>query len=129
MSPAFQFRGDLTCAMAVKDLKRALQWYEQHLGFKTCFSIPEHGWAEVQTSVPGVSIGFSEVEKPEVKGGATLTFGVMDIDAARAELEKKGVKFDGPTYEIPEMVKLATFFDPDGHKLMLAQTLAANAPA
>lgn len=129
MPPTFDYRGDLTCAMAVKDLKKTLKWYEETLGFKTGFAILEHGWAEVDTHIPGVSIGFSEVEKPEVKGGATLTFGVLDIDAARADLERKNVKFDGATYEIPGMVKLATFFDPDGHKLMLAQTLAANAPA
>ena len=50
-------------------------------------------------------------------------FGVADIDAARVELEAKGVVFDGDTRELPGMVKLATFFDPDGNRYMLAQSL------
>jgi hypothetical protein len=33
------------------------------------------------------------------------------------------VKFDGPTQEIPGMVKLATFFDPDGNAMMFFQDL------
>ena len=51
-------------------------------------------------------------------------FGVVDIDVARAELEGKGVRFDGDTIELPGMVKLASFFDPDGNRYMLAQSLA-----
>ena len=56
--------------------------------------------------------------------GAVLTFGVKDIDAARASLESRKVRFDGPTQTIPGMVRLATFFDEDGNALMLYQDLA-----
>jgi hypothetical protein len=52
--------------------------------------------------------------------------GVRDIDAARAHLEKHNVRFDGATRTIPGMVKLATFFDPDGHALMLYQSLSQS---
>ena len=45
-------------------------------------------------------------------------------ESARSALEAAGVKFDGPTQEIPEMVKLATFYDPDNNAFMLAQDLA-----
>ncbi|HSD03011.1 MAG TPA: VOC family protein [Gaiellales bacterium] len=55
--------------------------------------------------------------------GATLTFGVADIDAARAHLEAHDVRFDGETSEVPGMVRLATFYDPDGNTFMLAQRL------
>jgi hypothetical protein len=48
---------------------------------------------------------------------------VKDIDAARSQMERKKVRFDGPTQEIPGMVKLATFFDPDGNAHMLYQSL------
>ena len=41
----------------------------------------------------------------------------VDLDAARDALESKGVEFDGDTRTIEGMVKLATFFDPDGNKL------------
>jgi hypothetical protein len=33
------------------------------------------------------------------------------------------VRFDGPTIELPGMVKLATFFDPDGNPMMFYQDL------
>jgi predicted enzyme related to lactoylglutathione lyase len=57
------------------------------------------------------------------QGGATLTFGVTDIAAARAHLERHGVRFDGDTREIEGMVRLATFYDLDGNSFMLAQRL------
>ena len=47
--------------------------------------------------------------------------GVKSVDAARATLEKAGVKFDGETREYPGMVRLATFFDPDGNVLELVE--------
>ena len=56
-------------------------------------------------------------------GGTTITFGVSDIEAARTELEANRVQFTGPTTELPGMVKLATFKDPDGNEMMLAENL------
>ena len=49
--------------------------------------------------------------------------GVTDIDAARTELEAKGVRFEGDIVELPGLVKLATFYDPDGNRYMFAQSL------
>ena len=85
------------------------------------------GWCELSTSVDGVNVGLSQVEslKP---GGPTPTFGVTDIDQARSQLEGKGVRFDGDTIDIPQMVKLATFFDPDGNSLMFFQSLSDEMP-
>ena len=56
-------------------------------------------------------------------GSYTLTFTVEDIDAARAYLEGEGVRFDGDTSQVEDMVRLATFYDPDGNALMLAEQL------
>jgi len=81
------------------------------------------GWCELATNIDRVNIGLSQVEDAGGKGGATLTFGVNDIDTARKELEGKNVRFDGPTRTIEGMVKLATFFDPDNNALMLYQEL------
>ena len=50
--------------------------------------------------------------------------GVKDIAAARSVLEARGVEFDGETAEIPGLVKLASFRDPDGNALMLAESLS-----
>ena len=38
------------------------------------------------------------------------------------------VKFDGPTQEIPGLVKLATFYDPDGNNYMLNESLSDELP-
>ncbi len=58
-------------------------------------------------------------------GGCVPVWGVRDITAARASLEAAGVRFDGPTQEISGMVKLATFYDPDGNAMMFAQSLTS----
>ena len=121
--PKFEFEGGLTIAYNVSDVSRSIAWYQDVLGFKVRYHLEEMGWCEMETHIPKVNVGLSKVENPEVKGGPTLTWGVTDIDAARAELESKGVKFDGETREIPDMVKLATFFDPDGNHLMMYQGL------
>ncbi len=47
---------------------------------------------------------------------------MTDIDVARKHLESHGVRFDGDTREIEGMVKLATFYDPDGNSFMLAES-------
>jgi CreA protein len=54
---------------------------------------------------------------------------VLDIEAARKYLESKDVRFDGDTYEIEGMVKLCTFYDPDGNSYMLAQSLTDEIPS
>ena len=41
---------------------------------------------------------------------------VEDVEAARAELEAKGVEFDGETFDTG-VCHMATFLDPDGNLL------------
>lgn len=127
MGATLGFNGGITCSISVTDRKKSMKWYEEKLGFKLLYEVEDIGWCELATETPGVNIGLSQVEKAGGKGGATVTFGVKNIDKARTELEGKDVRFDGPTQTIPEMVKLATFFDPDGNALMLFQELGNNA--
>jgi predicted enzyme related to lactoylglutathione lyase len=126
---AIELKGTLTLAFQVKDRKRSTAWYEKVLGFSLLYDVAEIGWCELDAKIDGgtVSVGFSEVESPKVGRGPVPTFGVVDIDAARAEMEAADVRFDGPTIEIPDMVKLATFYDPDGNALMLSQSLMDGA--
>lgn len=120
---AVDYDGGLTCGVQVKNMESSIAWYQDVLGFKLLYKLDEMGWCEMSTPVARVNVGLSQVEKPAGKGGATLTFGVTDIDAARKDLEGKKVRFDGPTNTIPDMVRLATFFDPDGNTLMFYQDL------
>lgn len=119
-----RFNAAITLASNVKDLDAAIAWFKNALGFKEIFKVAEAGWAEVSTPAVGVTIGLRQSAEVGGRGGATPVFGVADIDAARTELEGKGVRFEGETMELPGMVKLATFFDPDGNTYMLAQSLA-----
>ena len=123
MASSLGYDGGLTCALNVTDLDKSLTWYQDVLDFKLLYKMNEMGWCELATSVERVNVGLSQVEQAGGKGGATLTFGVTDIDAARQQLEAKDVRFDGPTQTIEGMVKLATFYDPDGNALMLYQDL------
>jgi len=117
------YKGDLTCAIQCQNLDAAIAWYKDHLDFDVDYKLADMGWCELSTPTSQVTLGISQVEKPEVTGGATLVWGVKDIAAARKELEGKGVRFDGDTITIEGMVKLCTFFDLDGNKLMLSQSL------
>lgn len=118
------YDGGLTCALPCSDMDKAIAWYRDNLGFELLYKLGEMGWCEMKSPVARVNVGLSQVEKVETRGGATLTFGVKDLDAARSALESKDIRFDGDTVTIPEMVRLATFFDPDGNKLMLYQSLS-----
>lgn len=123
--PGFEYDRTITLSTPVGDLEESIAWFRDVLGFEEIVKEPEAGWAEVSTSADGVSIGLDAGETAEGRG-TTPVFGVVDIDAARSELEAKGVRFEGPTIELPGMVKLATFFDPDGNRFMFAQSLAGG---
>jgi CreA protein len=121
-SVPFTYDKQLVISVNVSDFPRALAWYREKLGFELLYKLDEYGWGEVKTPWPGVTIGLSQTEEQRA-GGTVPTFGVTDIDAARRHLESLEVRFDGDTYEIEGMVKLATFYDPDGNAFMLAQNL------
>jgi catechol 2,3-dioxygenase-like lactoylglutathione lyase family enzyme len=117
------FDGGLTCALKVSDLESSLKWYQDMLGFELIYKMKDMGWAELKTPVERVNVGLSHVEKCGGDGNSILTFGVKDIAHARDKLESRNVRFDGPTQTIEGMVKLATFFDPDGNAMMLYEDL------
>lgn len=112
--------------MQCSDLDQSIEWYQNVLGMTLLYRMDEMGWCELTSPVERVNVGLSVVETVAAEGGATLTFGVTDIDAARAALESQGVRFDGETQTIPDMVRLATFFDPDGNKMMFFQDLSSR---
>jgi CreA protein len=122
----FDYSKNLTISVGVSDLESAIEWYKDVLGFELVYKLDQYGWCELATPTKHVTIGLGQTE--ELKPGSTTpTFGVLDIDGARKHLESKDVRFDGETYEIEGMVKLATFYDPDGNSYMLAETLGERA--
>jgi CreA protein len=117
-----EFDSQLVISVNVSNFDSAVEWYRKALGFELVYSLEQFGWGEVRTPWGGVTIGLSQVEEL-THGGTVPTFGVKDIEAARKHLESLGTRFDGETHEIEGMVKLATFYDPDGNAWMLAQSL------
>lgn len=120
------YDGGLTCALSVTSLDRSIPWYENVLGMQLMYRMDEIAWCELTSSVARVSVGLSQVENAGGPGGATLTFGVTDLDAAKAALDAAGVRQDGPINEIPGMVRLLTFYDPDGNALMFYQDMSGG---
>jgi len=120
---SIEYAGDVTLAIQVSDIDKSIQWYENVLGLSLLYKVDEIGWCELATKTKELQIGLSQVDNARGSAGCVPTFGIVDIEAARAHLESKDVRFDGPTNEIEGMVKFATFFDPDGNPFMLAQSL------
>ena len=120
------YDGGLTCSMGVTDLDRGVAWYRDVLGFELLYRLEDLAWCELKTGVERVNIGLGVREETGGAGGATLTFGVTDIEAAKAELDRQGVRQDGPIHDIPGMVRLLTFYDPDDNALMFYQELGQS---
>jgi CreA protein len=117
------FINGLTLSLSVRDLERSKHFYREVLGFIFSYEVEEIGWAGFRTPTGDVMLGLSQVEEVNPNTGLVPTFNVSDIEATRAKLEAQQVSFDGPTQTLAGLVKLATFFDPDGHPFRLSQSL------
>ena len=123
MTGPISYAPEITIAVHVSDLTRSIEWYTKVLGFEMLYKVDEIAWAELATNVKGTHVGLSQVERAEGSQSCVPTFAVEDIKAARAHLESQDVRFDGDTLTIEGLVKLATFFDPDGNPFMFSQSL------
>ena len=106
------------------DPERSREFYVETLGLRpdenarfefwvgdTCFAIwmPEQWGEEFQPTVNSI-----------------VLLRVDDVEAARAELEAKGVEFVGETVD-STVCHMATFLDPDGNQLTLHKRYAPYA--
>ncbi len=121
--PVVSLDNTITLALSVRDRHASADWYAEKLGFGLLYHMDEAGWSELATRTEGVTLGLGEQSEP-TPGNTVPVFGVADIAGARSALEEAGVKFDGATETIEGMVSTATFYDPDGNALMLAQDLS-----
>jgi catechol 2,3-dioxygenase-like lactoylglutathione lyase family enzyme len=100
-----------------QDIERARSFYADTLGLE----IETEGEHDMEFSCGQVTLDIfdpSSIGQPFAPSPAGLALRVADVDAARAELEAKGVEFDGETIETG-VCKQAWFKDPDGNALML----------
>jgi len=100
-----------------RDIKRARQFYAETLGLE----LESEGEGDMEFRAGQVTLDIfdpSSIGQEFAPSPAGLALRVPDVDAARAELEGKGVVFDGETIKT-SVCKQAWFKDPDGNALML----------
>jgi len=100
-----------------QDIPRAKQFYSEVLGLE----IETEGESDMEFRCGQVTLDIfdpSSIGQTFSPSPAGLALRVADVDAARAELEAKGVEFDGETIET-SVCRQAWFKDPDGNSLML----------
>ena len=110
----------------VRDVHRAIKFYEDVLGMKLKFI--ERDWAEFEP-VNGLTLALhagSHGRQPGNQGGATATFQVDDILEAKDYLESKGVSLNHPPENLGGF-EFAEFSDPDGNVLGLVQYMDEKA--
>ena len=114
--------------IVVADLKEAIKFYTETLGLKLLNSAEEFGWAELQGKDGGGMIGLAQASSHSpLKPGsnAVLTFTVDNIETARTELQKKGLKLVGEVVEVPGHVKMQDCVDADNNFLQLVEDLSS----
>ena len=135
-------------AINVSEINKSINFYQEVLGLELIFPPQEASGEELEKAVkvPNVKLKFAMLQtgdnvvellqyvnpvgKPYDRrncdtGNTHLAFRVSDIDKAYAELEKKGVKFNGPPIRIDsgplKGCAWAYFTDPDGVTLEIFQ--------
>ncbi|HET6623963.1 MAG TPA: VOC family protein [Gaiellaceae bacterium] len=100
-----------------QDLARAKRFYTEVIGLE----VETEGEHDMELRAGQVTLDIfdpSSIGQPFGPSPAGLALRVPDVDAARAELEAKGVEFDGETI-VTGVCRQAWFKDPDGNALML----------
>ncbi len=100
-----------------RDIPRAKRFYSEVLELE----IETEGESYMEFRAGQVTLDIfdpSSVGRPFAPSPAGMALRVPDVEAARAELEGKGVVFDGETIET-SVCRMAFFKDPDGNSLIL----------
>jgi catechol 2,3-dioxygenase-like lactoylglutathione lyase family enzyme len=110
-------------AVPVTDLERSTAWYRDTLGLE---QTGEGNWPEFRLG----DNAFLYLMDPtnigqEFRGPHTAPAGlrVPDVEAARAELEGRGIQFTGEVFDTG-VCHMAFFADPDGNAWMLHRRYA-----
>ncbi len=105
-----------------QDIPRAKRFYSETLGLE----IESESESDMEFTLGQVTLDIfdpSSAGQPFAPSLAGFALRVPDVAAARAELESKGVDFDGETIDTG-VCHMAFFKDPDGNALMLHRRYA-----
>jgi catechol 2,3-dioxygenase-like lactoylglutathione lyase family enzyme len=109
-------------SVLTQDIPRAKQFYGETLGLP----VETEGEKDMEFTLGQVTLDVfdpSSIGQEFAPSTAGIAIRVPDVAAARAELEAKGVEFDGETRDTG-VCHMAFFKDPDGNALMLHRRYA-----
>lgn len=107
-------------AIPVRDVHASIAFYRDQLGMEFLFEVPGMGFFNCD----GIRLMLAESTEPErLPCGATLYYGVDQIQSVYETLSQSGVVFASPPRKIAEIGEhdlwMAFFRDPDGNLLGL----------
>ncbi len=111
----------------VSDIDKARSFFVDKLGLRQTDFYEEAGWLEMQAEDSAFTLAVSKKkeESPYQPGhNIILTMTVDNIEAAKKQLEEKGITFTTEIYEVPGQVKLVDFRDDDNNAYQLVQYLS-----
>lgn len=106
-------------SVLTQDIPRAKTFYGETLGLP----IETEGENDMEFTLGQVTLDVFNPGRPFTPSDAGIAIRVPDVAVARAELESKGVEFDGETRDTG-VCHMAFFKDPDGNRLMLHRRYA-----
>jgi catechol 2,3-dioxygenase-like lactoylglutathione lyase family enzyme len=112
-----------------KDFDAAVEFYGTVLGLPLSARYGKMPGAEFETGNLTLAVIESEAFRLDFQANNhPIALHVDDVEAARAELESRGVEFGGDTLD-SGVCHMAFFNDPDGNALMLHHRYAPRPPA
>jgi predicted enzyme related to lactoylglutathione lyase len=115
--------------LPTRDLETAVRFYGDVLGLRRSVYMPERNFAEFETG--NLTLSVLNAEKMGLghhPQQTQIALHVDDVATARAELETRGVQFEGDTFD-SGVCHMAFFRDPDGNGLMLHHRYAPRQSA
>ena len=107
----------------VRDQDRALQFYTEKLGFRVLTDQPFGKQRWIELSIPGAQTGVvlftPEGHEDRIGSFVNTSWEVDDIDKTYAELQGKGVDFNGPPQKQP-WGTFAMMKDSEGNQIVLS---------
>jgi catechol 2,3-dioxygenase-like lactoylglutathione lyase family enzyme len=111
---------DFVC-VSTKDLTAAREWYENVLGLERSKLWGEENPMGAEFETGSLTIALVDSDKLGIEprtNNHPIAFHVDDVEAARGELESRGVEFRADTMD-SGVCHMAFFTDPEGNAYML----------
>lgn len=99
------------------DLDAAVRFYGELLGLPLLRRYGDE-WAELEAGPIRIGLHGSG-DGGSIPHAGTVVFRVADLDATKAGLEQRGVRFEPHLGEVPGVGRYASFADLDGNSLQL----------